>query len=150
MLLGFKARFEQFVREGSKTHTIRRTKKVPPKVGETCHCYGDVRQKSMHLLGRWPCIAIDNVLIKPVMVDGWKSLGLDKPMIVTLNVFINGEELSTDETETLFYRDGFRNVPPAYTSTAMARDFWRANFEAGEWFEGQMIHWDYNSPQVKK
>ena len=40
MLLGFKSRFEQYVINGSKTHTIRRVKKVSPKVGEICHCYG--------------------------------------------------------------------------------------------------------------
>lgn len=144
MLLGFKRQFEPFILEGSKTYTIRREKKISPKVGETCHCYGDVRQKTMHLLGRWPCIAIDSVTIKPIMVEGWQSLGLDKPMIVTLAVSINGEELSADEAETLFYRDGFRNVPPAYTSTAMARDFWRHNFKDGEPFQGQMIHWDFS------
>lgn len=146
MLLGFKKRFEPFIIEGSKTHTIRRTKKVSPKVGETCHCYGDVRQKTMHLLGRWPCIAIDDIVIKPVMVENWRSLGLDKPMVITLKVFINGEELSPDEAETLFYRDGFRDVQPAYTSTAMARDFWREKFEDGEPFRGQMIHWDFARP----
>ena len=59
MLLGFKARFEPFVIEGSKTHTIRRVKKIPPKIGEVCHCYGDVRQKTMHVLGRGQMIHWD-------------------------------------------------------------------------------------------
>lgn len=146
MLIGFKSRFEPYILDGSKTHTIRRVKKVPPRVGEICHCYGDVRQKTMHLLGRWPCIAIDYITIKPVMVENWKSLGLDKPMVITLRVYINGDELSADEVETLFHRDGFRDVPPAYTSTAMARDFWRDNFKDGKPFIGQMIHWDFARP----
>ncbi len=42
MLLGFQSRFEQFVAEGSKTHTIRAYRKRRPKVGEACHCYGGV------------------------------------------------------------------------------------------------------------
>lgn len=154
MLLGFKRQFELYVTEGSKTHTIRRVKKIPPRVGETCHCYGDVRQKTMHLLGRWPCIAIDDILIEPILVNNWKVLGMDKPMIVGLNVWINDEELSADEKETLFYRDGFRDVSPGYTSSAMARDFWRANFMSRlasgtpivKSFVGQMIHWDFDKP----
>lgn len=137
MLLGFKKQFEPFVLEGSKTHTIRRVKKVPPKVGETCHCYGDVRRRTMHLLGRWPCIAIDAITISPVMI------GVD---VVTLEVCINGEDLSRDETETLFFRDGFRNVSPGHTSTAMASDFWRDSFKDGRAFHGQMIHWDFARP----
>lgn len=149
MLLGFRPMFHEFVREGSKTHTIRRHKRYPPKIGETCHCYGDVRQKTMFLIGRWPCIAVDEITINLVMVEGWKSLGLDKPMVVTLNVSINDQELSPDETETLFWRDGFRYHLPPYTAIASARDFWRDNFEDGKPFHGQMIHWDFERPVRK-
>ena len=58
MLLGFKRRFAPFVEEGSKTHTIRAKRKIAPKVGETCHCYVDPRQKTMRLLGRWTCVKV--------------------------------------------------------------------------------------------
>jgi hypothetical protein len=150
MLLGFKPRFEPYIIEGSKTHTIRRKKKYPPRVGEVCHCYGDVRQKTMHVLGRWPCTAIEDITIRPVMVPNWKALGLDRPAVITLEVFMTGEQLSPDETEALFFRDGFRDVPPAYTSTAMARDFWIANFTEGKPFIGQMIHWDFSRPVMKE
>jgi hypothetical protein len=37
-------------------------------------------------------------------------------------------------------------VPPGYTSTAMARDFWRENFKDGEAFHGNMVHWDFAHP----
>jgi hypothetical protein len=143
MLLGFKPQFEQFVREGSKTHTIRREKRYPPKVGEICHCYGDVRQKTMHLLGRWPCIAVNEIVIRPLTQELY---GCDRPLVYGLCVTVNGEELSPDETEFLFWRDGFRDVPTCYTSTAMARDFWIDNFKDGKPFHGQMIHWDFARP----
>jgi hypothetical protein len=139
MLLGFKQRFEQFVREGSKTHTIRRLKKHSPKVGDVCHCYGDLRQKSMHLLGRWPCIAVDNVRIdrNPNAAP------------VALKVRINGELLDADETRALFYRDGFRD--PGRCPALQARDFWdaarpRRSSNPAFPFEGQMIHWDFAHP----
>jgi hypothetical protein len=61
MLLGFKRRFAPFVEEGSKTHTIRAKRKIRPKVGEVCHCYVDPRQKSMRLLGRFPCVKVETI-----------------------------------------------------------------------------------------
>ena len=63
MLLGFKRRFEPFVSEGSKTHTIRAARKNPPRVGQMCDCYVDSRQKTMRLLGRWVCTKVESILI---------------------------------------------------------------------------------------
>ncbi len=146
MLLGFKKQFEQYVREGSKTHTIRRVKRYPPKVGDVCHCYGDVRQTSMHLLGRWPCVAIDDVVIRPVMKRRFRSELRD---VAGLKVFINGEELTPDECDALFFRDGFRNPPKGRTSADIARIFWKDNFKGGQPFVGQMIHWDFARPVTK-
>jgi hypothetical protein len=87
----------------------------------------------MHLLGRWPCIAIDEIIILPIAEFG-------------LRVTINDDTLSPDETETLFVRDGFRNAPKGMTAVKLARIFWSTNFINDEPFHGQMIHWDFNKP----
>lgn len=158
MLLGFKRRFAQYVWEGSKTHTIRGERKNPPKVGETCHCYVDPRQKTMALLGRWECVKVEPINIYECG-DG------------RFGVVIASNELTPDEKDTLAWRDGFRSYHPEHTGAfvEMMR-FWtethgdhratiqvnRANHPAGEpWrpkagttpaldFEGHIIHWKYS------
>ena len=127
MLLGFQKRFEPYVMDGSKTHTIRATRKRGVRVGEICHCYGDTRQKTMHLLGRWPCVKVEYIEIHPPGCAGWTSS----------KVFIEGQILSMDECEALAWRDGFRN-----------EGFWEMmHFWCGRLpFRGQIIHWDYRRP----
>lgn len=100
MLLGFKRRFAPFVEEGSKTHTIRAERKRPPKAGEMCHCYVNPRQKTMRLLGRWPCVKVEDIRIYECG-DG------------RVSVIIDGNELTPDEKNALAWRDGFRSVGPA-------------------------------------
>ncbi len=63
MLLGFQQRFVPYVMEGSKTPTIRGPRRSEPRVGEICHCYADTRRASMRLLGRWPCVKVERILI---------------------------------------------------------------------------------------
>ncbi len=133
MLLGFKPRFEPYVIEGSKTHTIRRKKRIRPRAGEVCHCFGDVRQKTMHVLGRWPCIAVDHIRIDRAPND----------TAAALYVTINGVLLSADEVEALFWRDGFRE--PGRPSALQARDFWDVTHDVYP-FEGDLIHWDFARP----
>jgi hypothetical protein len=60
MLLGVKRRFAEFVEDGSTRRTIRGYRKMPPKIGEVCHCYVDPRPKTMRLLGRWLCARAGN------------------------------------------------------------------------------------------
>ena len=113
MLLGFKKQFAEFVEEGSKTHTIRAVRKIPPRAGEICHCYTNVRQKNMRLLGRWKCTRVQSISIE--RLDG-----------LELKVAIDGQELSRDEANWFFNRDGFREVHP---------------LTYGKTYEGILIHW---------
>jgi hypothetical protein len=130
MLLGFKRRFAPFVEEGSKTHTIRRKKKYPPKAGETCHCYVDPRQRTMRLLGRFPCTAVQDIAI-------YLSGIPEEP----LRVRIDDSSLSLDEVDQLFYRDGFRDVKSGpHRPARQAAEFWAD----GEFpFHGDLIHWSF-------
>jgi hypothetical protein len=122
MLLGFKRQFAPFVKEGSKTHTIRGTRKIMPRVGETCHCFVDPRQKTMRLLGRWPCVKVQGILI-------FEDRLLKR-------VFIDGEELTQDEKLALAWRDGFRNFGEKMAFAEMMM-FWTGRLP----FEGHLIHW---------
>lgn len=155
MLLGFKRRFAPFVEEGSKTHTIRALRALRPRVGETCHCYVDPRQKTMRLLGRFECVKVEPIEIYE------RGSG-------TFGVVIAGEELTPDEKDALAWRDGFRSYNPSETGAfvEMIR-YWvgtkrkveinRVNRPTGEpWiprppfgtgvplqFTGDLIHWLY-------
>ena len=96
MLLGFRRQFAPYVREGSKTHTLRARRKIRPRVGEACHCYENPRQKSMTLLGRWRCIRIEPALIYE-RADG------------TFAMWISDIELSISEKNAFAWCDGFRD-----------------------------------------
>jgi hypothetical protein len=129
MLLGFKKRFAAYVEEGSKTHTIRARRKIAPKVGETCHCYEALRTKHTRLLGRFICVGVQDITLH--FHAGSPVVRIDQVL------------LSLDETEALFWRDGFRANPPS--SMSQAALFWGKDAN----FSGHIIHWDFGQP-VKK
>src|SRR6201992_1971719 len=89
MLLGFKRRFAPMILDGSKRHTIR-GKGRNWRPGIICDCYVDPRQKTMRLLGRWPCVRVEKIQISDSFL------------------LVDGRELSTDEKELLAWHDGFR------------------------------------------
>lgn len=160
MLLGFKRMFESYVKDGSKTHTIRAKRELRPRVGETCHCYGDVRQKTMHKLGRWPCSRIQDIQI--VGKKGFFS-PVQAGVIVrpghyqAISVVIDGTELDANEKDMLAWKDGFR-YPKTPNSTFgcfdLMVDFWVGTHGKGSnkdiEFDGDMIHWDFTKPVTKK
>lgn len=139
MLLGFKRCFESYILEGSKTHTIRAKRKQPPKIGETCHCYGDIRQKSMHLLGRWKCTGVQDIRMR---ITGRDQEGFVRSM----DIYIDGMLLTFEEASMLAWRDGFR--PSGSTqyrpgpSLQMMANHWTDRFRDGEWV-GDLIHWRF-------
>ena len=137
MLLGFKRQFAPFVENGSKTHTIRaRGKRRRFRVGDVCDCYVDSRQSTMRLLGRFPCVRVQDVRIEQLRV---KAPGAN--FTIMLRVFVDGAELSPDEANEFFRRDGFRR-PGIYPPMAQARDFWSEPLAKGA-FEGDLIHWEF-------
>lgn len=146
MVLGFKRQFHPHVRDGSKRHSIRAGHRW--KVGMIADCFGDVRQKSMFLLGRWPVVEVENAVIYECG-DG------------TLSVLVNGQELTVDEKNLLAWHDGFRPagwkkyraVKPSEflnpdTPWQMVTAFWKAEHSGpkGVDFDGQIVHWDYDRP----
>ncbi len=138
MLLGFKPQFVDYVREGSKRHTVRAMRARPFKVGDICDCYGDVRQKTMYLIGRWPCAKVQEIRIGMVL-DG---------MTYRLDISVDGETLSKDEAVAFAWADGFRD---GTRGTALDRmgDFWFKEHRLMDAlneppFFGQLIHWDWS------
>lgn len=127
MLLGFKRRFEAAILAKTKRHTIRGKRKVAPRVGETCHCYVNPRQKTMRLLGRWPCVRVQTVRIE-------RLKSIDAGYLV--GVWVDGWRLKGDELELLARSDGF-------VSFAEMMEFWKGRLP----FHGDIIHWDPDAAQ---
>jgi hypothetical protein len=119
------------VKDHSKRHTIRARRKTRPGVGETCHCYTGLRTKRARLLGRWPCVKVEDILIYE-RGDG------------TFGVVIDGIELGIDEKNALAWRDGFRHAGRRNAFASMMI-FWKQ--EHGRTgapldFSGDVIHWN--------
>ena len=135
MMLGFKRRFAPFVRDGSKRHTIRAKRVYVPRVGEICHCYVDPRQKSMALLGRWPCVRVQDFLL------------FNSPL--QCFIAVDGVILDREERNLLAYRDGFRtpDLPPEADANFQAMlEFWAPRLNESPRWSGDIIHWDYDHP----
>jgi len=128
MLLGFKRRFEPYITNGSKTHTIRAARKGMPKVGDRLDCYVDPRQKTMRLLGRWLCVKVEEIIIDS---DG-----------IYLGKLSDRHPLDKDEIEALAFRDGFRDYRFNSHFEEMMK-FWKGRLP----FHGYIIHWDFSKPQ---
>ncbi len=113
-LYNFKSRFVESILNGSKTHTIRGTRKLQDKPGNIMHLYTGLRQKDARLLMRAPCVRVD-------------AISIDEQHRVRLGE----EQLSDDECQVMARRDGF-------ASFAEMMEFWHGRLP----FEGHVYHWD--------
>jgi len=148
MLLGFKKRFEPFILDGSKTHTIR-AKLKPSKLGHAnrsrragaiCHCYIGLRQKGAKLLGRWKCTRVEDIRIEvafgPYKVPAWVAM------------WIEGQRLTLGEVNQLCWQDGFRSTLVQHAWFEFA-EFWGKEHRKSLGddltlrFRGDLIHWEY-------
>ncbi|HKS27774.1 MAG TPA: ASCH domain-containing protein [Pyrinomonadaceae bacterium] len=112
-LLNFKQRFVPRVLEGSKNHSIRAKRKHPIKVGDTCHLYTGLRTKRARLLGRSPCVKVEDIFISE-----------------SADIFVDDIQLDPSEKEGLARKDGF-------DSFAEMAEFWKGRLP----FSGDIIHW---------
>lgn len=148
MIFGFKPQFVPFVLDGTKTHTIRapRADGSVPRVGQTAHCYKNVRQRSQKLLGAWPIVRVESIVITEFFNKA-----------IPLAISIEGNLLKADEAEQFLWRDGFREprnflqvqLKAQYPSIQQAAEFWRARLADGKHWKGFVIHWDYTKAVVK-
>jgi hypothetical protein len=124
MLLNFQPRFVPYIIDGSKTHTIRAIRRVTPRVGDTCHCYTGLRRPGAQLLGRWPCVKVEDIRI------------FEEDYVPRF--LVDAVELSLDEKVALAWRDGFRSSKETAFAEMMA--FWDQRLP----FTGHIIHWSVN------
>jgi hypothetical protein len=90
----------------------------------------------MRLLGRWPVVRVQEIEIDHLYAG-------QGAMPDRLMVRIDGIRLDWEETEALFYRDGFRSDSGTkFPATACALKFWAGRIP----FVGDLIHWDYSKP----
>lgn len=136
MLVTFKRRFEQLVWEGLKTHTIRADRKdgKHARAGEIFHCYGDSRQKTMFLIGRWACTRVQRIQLSTSMMREPPA----GPPMYWLDIWIDGIKLSDDEVVAFSKADGFPDGP-----AEMAK-YWIDVHGEGD-FEGDLNHWRFTT-----
>ncbi len=142
MIVGFKRRFEPYVKDGTKRHTLRdpRAGDRQIEVGDRLDCYGDVRQKTEHLLGRWPCTRVQEARFE---------LHEDRGPVMS----IDGVELSIDEANAFAWRDGFRWIEAGtgFVSAqllgcfGMMMKYWIDDGKVFP-FTKRLIHWNFDKP----
>lgn len=145
MILGFKDRFEPYVLDGSKTHSIRAGKRW--EVGMRADCYVRPRQKGMRLLYRATVVRVDpiSIWLRPPQARLYAD---ERVFAGALGIAVCDTVLSDDEANLLAWQDGFRSRPcerggPLDALAEMAM-FWLPVYRLEEKpFHGQLIHWDY-------
>jgi len=115
-LYNFDPRFVAPIKSGNTTHTIRKVRPNPDKPGNTLHLYMGLRTRSVELIMRVPCVAVEEI-----------RLGR-RPQ----SIHINGEPLSADECELFARQDGF----PTF---AEMMEYWNGRLP----FKGHLIRWKY-------
>ena len=129
-LYNFKEMFVPFIRDGTKTHTIRAVRALPDVPGNTMHLYTGLRQPGAELIGRVPCIKVEPIRIT------WDHV-----------VIIGDAKLDRDEKDLLAWRDGFRleaATLPGHRGCfeLLMLKFWEGRLP----FEGHIYHWRWSAP----
>lgn len=137
----FKGLFCEYVKEGSKLHTVRAPrggKMAHAKPGDTVYLYYGMRTKQCTKLAEGTCTKVESILI------------------TNDNVTIEGRRLSAEERDAFAHSDGFRHTDQFSNNRAgcweMMLEFWKK--EHGEigtagpvvFFRGVIIHWELKHP----
>jgi hypothetical protein len=116
-LLNFKQQFVEPIQSGRKHHTIRATRKVPVKPGDSLYLYTGLRHKGAY-----------RILPQPVTCSRVESIEINAK--TTGMVTLCGVPLDYTERECLAVADGFRDWDEMLA-------FWEGRLP----FTGQIIHW---------
>jgi len=116
-VLNFKPQFVEPIRDGTKHHTIRATRKVPVKQGAKLYLYCGLRHKGAF-----------RILPEPVVCSMVESIEINAK--TTGMVTVGGVPLDYDEREQLAKADGFNGWDEMLS-------FWEGRLP----FVGQIIHW---------
>lgn len=102
MLLGFKQRFADKILDGSKVFTMRKERKIQPKIGETLHMYTALRTKHTKVITK------THKLVSTQIVEVNIA---DSPKQLQVKIQVDGRVLGQLETEMFVICDGFNDVP---------------------------------------
>jgi len=97
MLLGFKKQFIPKIHNGSKIHTVRKRRKVQPKIEESLHMYTALR--TIH------CELISN----KEKLKGVQSFRMIV-MGYIIKIWVDRRQLTKKETHEFAINDGFDNL----------------------------------------
>lgn len=101
MLLGFKKQFTLPIQLGTKVLTLRKPRKITPKIGETLHMYSALRTKHVQLISKSE--TLKSMQKASVQVKRLKDAFL-------IRVKIDNKLLSHDQLEEFVVFDGFKNI----------------------------------------
>lgn len=131
MLLGYKPRFVDPILIGTKVHTMRKPRKVKPKIGETLHMYTGLRTAHCKLITKKEkLISVQKaqVHIKRIKLKG-------NGYTYQCAIKVDGKRLSPVEGVELIKFDGFK-------STLDFCEFWFANVKGNTIKETlDLYHW---------
>ena len=91
-VINFKKEFVDAVKDGSKAQTIRATRKVPIKAGDTLYLYAGMRTKTCEKIGEVVCGAVREV------------------EVTNIGVVLDGRYLTPSQVYALAIHDGFENT----------------------------------------
>jgi hypothetical protein len=103
MLLGFYKQFVEPIQLGSKVFTIRKARKVSPKIGETLYMYTGGYNSSRTLISdKEKLMGIQSVriLVERCHTHWWSYF--------TLRIFVDRRQLTDAEIEQFVKYDGFK------------------------------------------
>lgn len=106
MLLGFHKQFVDPILFGSKPFTIRKRRKITPKIGETLFMYtGGYNASRTLITNKEKLISVQNIriTIKRETVS-------DSANITNVDVWVDRRKLSIDEIKEFVKYDGFQNI----------------------------------------
>jgi hypothetical protein len=123
----FQRQFADDVEHGRKSQTIRAKRRHRPKAGQTAHCFTGMRTSACRLLGRWPIVHVENVIID------------DDRVILMDHSFDDGCLVTDKELDRFARSDGFADW------SSMLSWFEKTH---GLPFVGDLVMWDWR-PQFR-
>lgn len=149
-LFNFQERFVEFIRNGSKTHTIRSIRKYPQKVGELMHLYCGLRTKHTQRIIEAPaCKAVKTIFILPdqsvfIVDEIMTAPEAQHPLDNELERLIFNEKslcLNILQKNELAWNDGFRpdNAKSNEGSFELMIRWWSATHQLP--FAGHINYW---------
>lgn len=154
MILGFSPQFVPWVRDGSKTHTLRGGQRWTTTMRADLYeqsrrpkQFEDGAQVAgMKLILRAPVVKVQRARLwlhqEKIASIQFQSLKASL-LYTTLKIAFDGVELTADEAERFAWTDGFRAAGPPAIDQMM--EFWvkRNRLRPSNSWHGQAVWWDY-------